>query len=111
MFDGSEADHAALVTHKYNHQRSVEEFKIKEIKADRPLRRDPDFRAEWPWLQAVKTGISAPSSSMIARPSCSKRLRAIPSSFGFTEAEIVRFCFFRWYSSKYMQGPKQLKGV
>ena len=54
VFDGSDADHAALVTHKYNHQRSVDEFKIKEIKADRPLRRDVDFKADWPWLKAVK---------------------------------------------------------
>jgi hypothetical protein len=111
VFDGSDADHAELVTHKYNHQRSVEEFKIKEIKADRPLRRDPDFKAEWPWLQAVKARHKRTIELDDREAKLLDEIKNDPEFFGFTEAEIVRFCFFRWYSSQYMQGPKQLKGL
>jgi hypothetical protein len=36
-------------------------------------------------------------------------MKTDPEFFGFTEAEIVRFRFFRWYSNEHMRGPKQLK--
>jgi uncharacterized protein len=109
VFDGSDADHAELVTHKYTHQRSVDEFRVKEIKADRPLRRDSNFKPEWPWLAAVKArhkrtiGLDEREAKLL------EEMKTDPEFFGFTEAEIVRFCFFRWYSNEHMRGPKQLK--
>ena len=111
VFDGNEADRAALVSHKYNHQRAVEEFKVKEIKADRPLRRDPQYQAEWPWLAAVKARHKRSVELDDREAKLLEEMKNDPEFFGFTEAEIVRFCFFRWYSGQHMQGPRQLKDV
>ena len=111
VFDGNEADRAALVSHKYNHQRAVEEFKVKEIKADRPLRRDSRYQAEWPWLAAVKARHKRTIELDDREAKLLEEMKNDPEFFGFTEAEIVRFCFFRWYSGQHMQGPRQLKDV
>ncbi len=111
IFEGSDADHVHLLDEKYTHQRRVSEFKLQTIKADRPLYRDPDYKPEWPWLTAVKErhahriGLDDREGRLL------DELRADPEFFGFTEAEIVRFCFFRWYAEQNMRGPKQLEDV
>jgi hypothetical protein len=65
VFDGSDADHAALV------RRSIE-LDDREANLLEEINCDPQF-------------------------------------FEMTEAETVRFCFFRWYSGEHMRGPRQLK--
>jgi uncharacterized protein len=111
VVDGGDADRAALVTHKYNHQRTVEEFKVKEIKADRPLHRDPQYKADWPWLAAVKARHKRTIELDDREAKLLEEIKNELEFFGFTEAEIVRFCFFRWYSNQHMRGPRQLKNA
>ena len=38
-----------------------------------------------------------------------EELKSDPDFYDFTEEEIVRFCFFRWWAEQYMRGPKQLE--
>jgi hypothetical protein len=61
--------------------RGVEQFKLKTIKADRPLYRDPEFKPEWPWLPAVKERhahrIVLDDRERVA---CLRRFAAIPNS-------------------------------
>jgi hypothetical protein len=89
----------------------VSEFRVKEIKADRPLKSDPDFRAEWPWLKAVKARHKKTIQLDDREARLLEEIKSDQEFLGMTDAEIVRFCFFRWYSSQHMRGPKQLKGV
>ena len=53
ILEGNEEDRAQLATEEFDHQRTVDQFKVKTIKADRPLKRDPSFVPEWPWLEAL----------------------------------------------------------
>ena len=38
-----------------------------------------------------------------------EELKGDPDFFDFSDEEIVRFCFYRWWAERYMRGPKQLK--
>jgi hypothetical protein len=38
-----------------------------------------------------------------------EEIRGDPQFRGLSDADIVRFCFFRWYAEQHMRGPKQLK--
>jgi hypothetical protein len=38
-----------------------------------------------------------------------EEIRGDPQFRGLSDAETVRFCFFRWYAEQHMRGPKQLK--
>ena len=89
--------------------RGVEQFKLKTIKADRPLYRDPEFKPEWPWLPAVKERhahrIVLDDRERVA---CLRRFAAIPNSaVSRTQRSFDRF--LRWYAEQHMRGPKQLK--
>jgi uncharacterized protein YcgI (DUF1989 family) len=111
VFDGNDADRGKLITDKYAHQRTVEQFKQPTIKPDRPLHRDPGFEPEWPWLGAVKARHRYTVALDEREARLLDEIKDDPEFFGLSEDEIVRFCFFRWYAANYMQGPKQLKGV
>lgn len=109
VYEGSDPDHHYLLDEKFDHQRGVDQFKLKTIKADRPLYRDPEYKPEWPWLPAVKERhvhrivLDERESSLL------DEIRGDPEFRGLSDAEIVRFCFFRWYAEQHMRGPKQLK--
>lgn len=110
IYDGDEVDHSKLVDQKYTHQRSPEEFRQPKIKADRPLYRDDGFKAEWPWLNAVKARIPRTVTLDARESALLDELKMDPEFFGFTDEEIVRFCFFRWYAINYQMGLKHLAG-
>jgi uncharacterized protein YcgI (DUF1989 family) len=110
VFDANESDHIQLITQKYAHQRTVDQFKLATIKPDRPLRRDPAYSPEWPWLAAVRARNRHTITLDEREAKLLDEIKNDPEFFGLSEAEIVRFCFFRWYSLEHMQGPRQLKG-
>jgi hypothetical protein len=89
--------------------RGVEQFKLKTIKADRPLYRDPEFKPEWPWLPAVKERHADRIVLDDREGSLLEEIRGDPEFRDLSDAETVRFCFFRWYAEQHMRGPKQLK--
>jgi hypothetical protein len=109
VFEGNEVDHTQLGTRRYAHQRTVDQFKLATIKPDRALHRDPAFSPEWPWLDAVKARHRHTIALDEREAKLLEEIKRDPEFFGLSEAEIVRFCFFRWYALEHMQGPKQLK--
>jgi uncharacterized protein YcgI (DUF1989 family) len=104
IFEGNDEDKLKLSTKKYDHQRTVEQFKVREIKADRELRRDPNYVPEWPWMEAVKERISIEVTLDERQSRLLEDLKKDPWFQGFTEAEIVRFCFFRWWMETFTHG-------
>jgi uncharacterized protein YcgI (DUF1989 family) len=110
IFDGDAVDHSKLVDHKYTHQRSPAEFRQPNIKADRPLYRDESYAPEWPWLANVKARFPYTVTLDERETALLEEMKGDPDFFGFTEEEIVRFCFFRWYSINHMAGLKHLSG-
>jgi hypothetical protein len=109
VFEGSDEDHQKLLEQNYDHQRAVALFAVKKIKADRELAPDSDYVAQWPWLEAVKERIPVEVELDAREARLLEELKSDPDFYDFTEEEIVRFCFFRWWAEQYMRGPKQLK--
>ena len=110
IFDGDDADKAKLATKKYDHQRTLDQFKAQTIKADRELRRDPSFVAEWPWLEAVKTKVSIDVLLDDQEAQILEKLKNDADFSGLSEGEIVRHCFFRWWTETPEPGPDRLTG-
>jgi uncharacterized protein YcgI (DUF1989 family) len=110
VFDGDDRDQAKLLDQKYVHQRSPAEFRQPNIKVDRPLYRDETYTAEWPWLSKVKARFPYTVQLDEREAVLLEEMKTDPDFFGFTEAEIVRFCFFRWYAINHMAGQKHLSG-
>ncbi len=110
IFDGDDVDKEDLVAKQYDHQRTIEQFKLQRIKADRELRRDPDFMPEWPWLEAVKERISIDVYLDVRQARLLEELEKHPEFCGYSDAEIVRNCFFRWWNENFSRGPIQQKG-
>ncbi len=108
VYEGDDVDRSKLVDEKYTHQRSAVEFKQPKIKADRPLYRDDTYKAEWPWLASVKARVSRTITLDEREALLLDEMKKDPDFFGFTDAEIVRFCFFRWYQINYQKGHKHL---
>jgi uncharacterized protein YcgI (DUF1989 family) len=109
ILEGNEEDRAQLATEEFDHQRTVDQFKVKTIKADRPLKRDPSFVPEWPWLEAVKKKIEVEVELDDRQARLLEELKRAPEFADFTEAEIVRYCFFRWWTEKFMRGVYHLQ--
>lgn len=109
IFEGGDGDKARLTHEKYDHQRTVDQFKVKTIKADRGLKRDPSFVAEWPWQEAVKAQIRIEVDLGDRQERLLEGLKGEPEFLDFTEAEIVRYGFFRWWSESFMRGARPLK--
>jgi uncharacterized protein len=110
VYNGDAVDHSKLVDQKYTHQRSPAEFRQPNIKADRPLYKDETYRAEWPWLEKVKARSRHTVKLDERETALLEEVKTDPDFFGWTEAEIIRFCFFRWYSINHMVGLKHLSG-
>jgi uncharacterized protein YcgI (DUF1989 family) len=108
IYEGDDVDRSKLVDEKYTHQRSPAEFTLAKIKADRPLYRDEGYTAQWPWLNSVKARHPHTVTLDERESALLDEMRKDPDFNGFTDAEIIRFCFFRWYSLNYMRGQKHL---
>lgn len=109
IFEGNDEDHEKLVEQNYDHQRAVEQFAVQNIKAERELNIDAEYVAQWPWLEAVKERIPIEIELDAREARLLEELKNEPEFFDFSEEEIVRFCFYRWWAEKFMRGPKQLK--
>jgi len=111
VFEGDEEDQARLCSERYDHQRTVDQFKVQRIKPDRELRRDPTFVPEWPWLEAVTARIPIDVQLDQDQARLLEELKQDPDFDGLSEAEIIRYCFFRWWTENYMRGVYHLKDV
>jgi uncharacterized protein len=84
-------------------QRTPADFKIKTIKADRALRRDPDYVPAFTNVPIQTTELAVALDDEEGRA-----LEALKETglYGRTDAEVLRYVFFSWWIERFMQGPK-----
>ena len=104
VFQGTDEDWLGIPDFpKMSNQRNPADFRIKAIKADRELYRDPSYRSEFVNVPLVVTELEVGLSPIEA--ACLRDLTAT-GKFGTTEAEVLRYVFFTWWISHFMRGPK-----
>ncbi len=107
VFEGTEAQHERWLEpaeRRYRNQRTVDEFKVKQIRVERELRRDESYTAEFASYPIVTHGVEVELDDRDLAA-----VEALRGQFGDTDGEIVRHAFFSWWIESYMQGPKHLR--
>jgi uncharacterized protein YcgI (DUF1989 family) len=88
---------------KLANQRTPDDFKVKQIKADRALRRDSSYRPEFTNVPIRVTDLSIPLSDDEAATLDKLKQTGL---YGQTDGEVLRYVLFSWWIEKFMQGPK-----
>lgn len=106
---GTESDLASVpVWPKFKNQRTPADFKIKSIKADRELRRDPNYVPEFTNVPIRTTEVSVDLDvDEVAMLDALKRTNI----YGATDAEVLRYVLFSWWIERFMQGPKHFEDL
>src|SRR5262249_35111873 len=86
-------------------QKTPADFKMKTIKADRPLRRDPSYRPEFTNvpLQKINCLVSLSDEEFALL----QELKAT-GRFGTTDGEVLRFVFFSWWTETFISQRSHL---
>ncbi len=104
VFEGTDADWSRVSEFpRLKNQRSPADFKVKNIKADRELYRDPAYRPEFTNVPLV---ISELEVTLSAEELGWVRQLKATGKYGETDAEVLRYAFFTWWIGQFMQGPK-----
>lgn len=106
---GTDADLARVPQWpRFKNQRSPADFKVKAIKADRELRRDPSYTPEFINVPIRKTEVPVALSEEDAAA-----LEALQRTglYGETPGEVLRYVFFSWWIDRFMQGPKHFEDL
>jgi len=101
VFAANEADLAEVPnTPKLASQRTPKDFRNPKIKTDRPLRRDPAYRAEFPNTPIVVTELAvALSPQELADFNAVKRA----DIYGDDDAAALRDLLFSWWEERFLQ--------
>ncbi len=93
---------------KYKNQRSPDDFKVKNIKADRALRRDPEYVSEF-----TNVPIRTSELSVALDESEAAALAALKGTdlYGASDADVLRYVLFSWWIERFMQGPKHFEDL
>jgi uncharacterized protein YcgI (DUF1989 family) len=85
---------------RFANQRVVDDFKIKEIRTERELSRDPTYVADWPRFPITMTSVDVELTDEELL-----QLEALRSQggFGATDGEVLRHAFFTWCLDHWMQ--------
>jgi len=87
----------------FRNQRTPASFRNGKIKADRPLRRDDQYVAEYTnvplRLESVAVDLDDNEARLLADLTAS-------GQYGATSAEALRYVVFSWWIERFMQGPK-----
>jgi uncharacterized protein len=95
IYQASETDLAAVPPiRKLSSQRTPADFKVKTIKADRPLRRDATYRSEFTNvpLQRIPCPVLLSDDELVLL----QDLKAT-GLYGATDSEVLRFVLFSWW--------------
>jgi uncharacterized protein len=104
VFEGTEADWQGISEFpRLRNQRSPVDFKVKNIKADRELYRDPSYRPEF-----VNVPLQIDELEVELSPAEIAWVEQLKASgkYGDTDAEVLRYVFFTWWIARFMRGPK-----
>jgi hypothetical protein len=109
VLQGTDADLAQVPQWpKFRNQRSPADFKVKTIKADRELRRDPGYRPEFTNVPIRTTELPVTLSGDEAAALASLQSTGL---YGATAAEVLRYVVFSWWIERFMQGPKHFEDL
>jgi hypothetical protein len=109
VFQGSDTDLAAVPAWpKYKNQRSPADFKIKSIKADRELRRDPSYVPEFTNVPIRTTEVAV---NLDAQEAAMLEDLQKTGNYGTTPAEVLRYVLFSWWIERFMHGPKHFEDL
>lgn len=104
VFESTDDDWRAIPEFpKLKNQRDPSDFKIKNIKADRVLYRDASYQPAFVNVPLTMTELDVELSSEEA--AWVGKLKAT-GKYGETDPEVLRYVFFTWWISRFMQGPK-----
>jgi uncharacterized protein YcgI (DUF1989 family) len=93
---------------KFKNQRSPADFKVKDIKADRELRRDPGYVPEF---TNVPIRTSELPVALDATEAAAVDALKGTGLYGSTDAEVLRYVLFSWWVERFMQGPKHFEDL
>lgn len=107
VFEASQADWAGVSEPpRLRNQRNPLQFKVKTIKADRELHRDPAYSPEFTnvpiEITDVDVELSAEETGWLSQ-------LAATGQYGDTDAEVLRYVFFTWWIEQFMRGPKHVR--
>jgi uncharacterized protein len=88
---------------KVGTQRTPADFKVKTIKADRVLRRDPNYLPEFTNVPIWTTEVAVTLDSKEAQ---ALEVFKATGGYGGTDAEVLRYVLFSWWIERFMKGPK-----
>jgi uncharacterized protein len=109
ILQGSDADFATVpVWPKYRNQRSPADFKIKSIKSDRELRRDPSYVPEFTNVPIRTTEVPV---NLDAQEAAILENLQKTGNYGTTPAEVLRYVLFSWWIERFMHGPKHFEDL
>ncbi len=104
IFEPSEEALAAVPeSPKLGTQRTPAHFKNKTIKADRVLKRDPDYVPEFTNvpIRTIELAINLDADEARAL----ETLKAT-GAYGAADSEVLRYILFSWWIERFMRGPK-----
>jgi uncharacterized protein len=107
VFDGTAEQHERWLEpagRRYVNQRTVDDFKVKQIRVERALRRDESYTPEFSSYPIVTHEIEVELDDRDVAA-----VDALRGRFGDTDGEIVRHAFFSWYIESHVQGPKHYR--
>jgi uncharacterized protein len=90
---------------KLRSQQTLADFKVKQIKADRELRRDESYRSEFTNvpLRMVDVPVTLDSDSYDLL-----QILRETGLYGATDAEVLRFVLFAWWNEVFLKIPPQI---
>jgi uncharacterized protein YcgI (DUF1989 family) len=104
VFEGTDLDWSRVSEPpRLKNQRSPSQFKVKNIKADRELYRDPSYRPEF---TNVPLNISELEVRLTAEELKWIEQLKVSGKYGESDPEVLRYVFFTWWIGKFMHGPK-----
>ena len=109
VFKGAESDIAKVpVWPKFKNQRSPADFKVKDIKADRELRRDPAYVPEFTNVPIRTTEVTV---NLEVEEVAALEALERTGNYGATDAEVLRYVLFSWWIERFMHGPKHFEDL
>jgi hypothetical protein len=104
VFEAADRDWDSVVEPpKWRNQRSVSDFKVQNIKADRELSADRSYK---PSFTNVPLGLSEIEVALSDEEASVLEKLAATGKFGETNAEVLRYALFSWWIDRFMNGPK-----
>jgi uncharacterized protein len=91
---------------RFRNQRSPADFKVKQIRAERELSRDPEYVPEFTNVPLTNTDVEVELGDDEAE--LLARLRAT-GALGETDGQVLRYAFHSWWISRFMRGPKHFE--